>query len=129
MSEWTKEQAQASAASVKKMLRSLERNGPLLVSDLAKVTGLTPAVAGQRLKRPVREGKVIIIRRWGTNGETLYALPGQPIPSQPRRLPPTADERRQSAAMDADHDQWYAALQADAVRQRAATVATMRARV
>lgn len=128
MSEWTKEQQQDSAASVEKMLRALERHGVLLAGDLAAITGLKPAVAGHRLKRPVRAGKVTMIRHWGTNGETLYALPGQPIPSRPQPLPPTAEQRQQKAALGADHDRWFAALRAE-VATRPAVVDTMRARV
>ncbi len=126
MTVWTKEQRAESAASVKKMLRALERHGPLFVTDLAAIVGLSGNIAGQRLKSVVKTGKVVICRKFGTNGETLYALPGQPIPPRPRSLPPTDEGRRRMAALDADHDQWFASLPSVLERQR--LVNTMRAR-
>ena len=125
MTAWTKEQRLESAASVKKMLRALDRHGPLFAGDLGAIVGLSGHVAGQRLKTAVTAGKVIICRRHGLNGETLYALPGQPIP--PRAQPPTDEDRRKKAAIDADHAAWFASLPLQNGRQR--VISTMRARV
>lgn len=58
----------------------------------------------------------------------LLTLPGQPIPTRPRPQPPTAENRQHKAALDADHDQWFASLHGNAARQRA-VVDRMRARV
>jgi len=127
MTGQTREQQLEIVASVKKMLRALDRHGPMLIGDLGAIVGLSGHIAGGRLKATVKAGKVIICRRYGLNGETLYALPGQPIPLRPRRQPPTGDDRQQKAAMDADHAAWFASLPSAVERQRVVT--TMRARV
>lgn len=123
----TKEQQLENAALVKKMLRALDRHGPLLIGDLGAIVGLSRHIAGQRLKAVVKAGKVIICRWHGLNGETLYALPGQPIPPRPRPQPPTAENRQHKAALDADLAAWFASLRSTAKRRQ--VVNTMRARV
>ncbi len=114
------------AESIENMLHLLRERGPMEAGDLGRALGIVAHDVGQRLKTAPRRGAVCIVRRWGSNGQSLYALPGQTIPPRQARYSFTKEDRQQQAEIDADHAAWFASLLSVLERQR--VVNTMRAR-
>ncbi len=98
------------------LMAILRRHGALPGPDLAEAAGMPARHVCQVMKPLTQLGQAVLIRRWGTNGQSLYALPGQAIPE--RRELVQADPQVR-AAIDAEHDAWFASL-ASSVAERAA---------
>jgi len=107
---------QNEAAQVR-LLEILQRHGAMPCPELAAVAGLSARHVGQVMKPLTRLGHAVLVRRWGPNGLSLYALPGQPIPE--RRDPVPADPQVRSA-IDAEHDAWFASLASSVADARSA---------
>lgn len=107
------------------LLEILRQRGPLPGAELAGASGIRALHIGQVMKAATRAGNAVLVRRWGDNGQSLYALPGQPIPE---RRPVAPADPQAVAAMDADCNAWFANL-APSCRARAQQVNTMRGRV
>ncbi len=108
-----------------RLMEIIRQYGAIPCPELAGASGIPAVHVGQLMKPLTRAGHAVLIRRWGLNGQSLYALPGQPIPKR-RDTAPVAPEVR--AAMDAEHDAWFASL-APSVAERAALRNVMRGRV
>lgn len=108
-----------------RLMEIIRQYGAIPCPELAGASGIPAVHVGQLMKPLTRAGHAVLIRRWGLNGQSLYALPGQPIPKR-RDTAPVAPEVR--AAMDAEHDAWFASL-ATQVAAHTERVRTMRARV
>jgi len=115
------------AESIENMLYLLRERGPMVAGDLGRALGMRAHDVGQRMKKATQRGAVCIVRRWGMNGEALYALPGQPIPPRPAGGQCTEEDRQRQAEIAADHAAWFASLLSTTDRQR--VISTMRARV
>ena len=115
------------AESIENMLHLLRKRGPMEAGDLGRALGIRPHDVGQRLKTATRRGAVCLVRRWGSNGQSLYALPGQTIPPRPARYSFTKEDRQQQAEINADLAAWFASLPSAVERQQ--VISTMRARV
>ena len=115
------------AESIENMLYLLRERGPMMAGDLGRALGMGAHDVGQRLKKATQRGVACIIRHLGTNGDSLYALPGQPIPPPPAGGQCTEEDRQRQAEIAADHAAWFASLLSTTGRQR--VISTMRARV
>lgn len=106
------------------LLALLKQHGPMMAMDLIKIAPGNPLSIGQRLHQAKKRG--LVVSEPVGSGRVRWSLPPSTAPRSRGRSQPTAPRAND---LDADHEAWYAALQADAARQRAATIATMRARV
>lgn len=107
-----------------RLMAIIRQHGALPGPELAELAGMPTCRVGQIMKPLTRAGHAVLIRRWGTHGQSLYALPGQPIPE--RREPMPVDPKVR-AKIAADCDAWYASL-APSVAERAALRNVMRGR-
>lgn len=112
-------------ADQNRLMEIIRQHGAIPCPELAGASGIPAVHVGQMMKPLTRAGHAVLIRRWGPNGQSLYALPGHPIPER-RDTAPVAPEVR--AAMEAEHDAWFANL-ALSVAERAAARNVMRERV
>ena len=108
-----------------RLIAILRQRGALPGPELAEAAGMPPWQVGQVMKPLTRLGQAVLISRWGHNGQSLYALPGQPIPE---RRPPAPIDPQVRAEIDADCEAWYASL-GPSVAERAAARNVMRGRV
>ena len=108
-----------------RLMEILRQHGAMPCPELANAAGIPAVHVGQMMKPLTRAGHAVLIRRWGPNGQSLYALPGHSIPE--RREPMPVDPKVR-AAMDAEHNAWFASL-APAIAERAALRNVMRERV
>ena len=108
------------------LMAILRRHGALPGPDLAAAAGMPPWQVGQVMRLLTRLGQAVLIRRWGANGQSLYALPGHPIP---KRFPKDAAlDPSIRAAVESEMAAWFASL-ASSVAERAAARNVMRGRV
>ena len=107
-----------------RLMAIIRQHGALPGPELAELAGMPTCRVGQIMKPLTRAGHAVLIRRWGTHGQSLYALPGQPIPERPEPMPVDPEVR---AAMDAEHNAWFASL-APSISERAALRNVMRGR-
>lgn len=112
-------------ANQQRLIEILRRHGALPCPELAAFAGLPAVHVGQIMKPLTRLGQAVLVKRWGANGQSLYALPGHHIPGR-RELMPVDPKVR--AKIAADCDAWYASL-APSVAERTALRNVMRGRV
>ena len=108
-----------------RLMEIIRQHGAIPCPELANAAGIPAVHVGQLMKPLTRAGHAVLIRRWGPNGQSLYALPGHSIPE--RREPIPVDPKVR-AAMDAEHNAWFASL-APSISERAALRNVMRERV
>ncbi len=108
-----------------RLMEILRQHGAMPCPELANAAAIPAVHVGQMMKPLTRAGHAVLIRRWGPNGQSLYALPGHSIPE--RREPMPVDPKVR-AAMDAEHNAWFASL-APSISERAALRNVMRERV
>ena len=108
-----------------RLMRILRQHGAMPCPELANAAGMEAVHVGQMMRPLTRIGQAVLVRRWGLNGQSLYALPGHPIPERPEPMPVDPELRAKIAA---DCDAWYASL-VSSVAERAALRNVMRGRV
>lgn len=108
-----------------RLMMILQQHGAMPCPELAEAAGMPPRHVGQLMKPLTHLGQAVLVRRWGLNGQSLYALPGHPIPERPEPMPVDPEVRAKIAA---DCDAWYASM-VSSVAERAALRNVMRGRV
>ena len=98
-----------------RLMEILRQHGAMPCPELASAAGMAAVHVGQVMKPLTRAGHAVLIRRWGQNGHSLYALPGHSIPERRESMPVDPKVRAKIAA---DCDAWYASL-ASSVAERA----------